>query len=153
MALAPIARQRRRAELSLGVLVAIIAVGGYILVALANGPTLPPGLDVLLAWVMGLYLIAHFAIRRLAPYADATLLPLAALLNGVGFVPIARSRSGSRSVSAASSSHSSSFETCACSSVTDTRSRSLGSARSCSRLRPRSGAPSTAVVSGSRSVR
>jgi len=68
----------------------IIAVGGYILVALANGPTLPPGLDVLLAWVFGLYLVAHLAIRRFAPYADATLLPLAALLNGVGFVTIAR---------------------------------------------------------------
>jgi peptidoglycan glycosyltransferase len=90
MALAPIARQRRRAELSLGVLVVIVAVGGYILVALANGPNLPPGLDALLAWVFGLYLVAHFAIRRLAPYADATLLPLAAILNGIGFVTIAR---------------------------------------------------------------
>jgi cell division protein FtsW (lipid II flippase) len=90
MALAPIARRRRRAELSLGVLVVIIAVGGYILVALAKGPTLPPGLDALLAWVFGLYLVAHLAIRRFAPYADATLLPLAALLNGVGFVTIAR---------------------------------------------------------------
>jgi cell division protein FtsW (lipid II flippase) len=90
MALAPIARQRRRSELSLGLLVVIIAVGGYILVALASGPTLPPGLGALLAWVFGLYLVAHLAIRRFAPYADATLLPLAALLNGVGFVTIAR---------------------------------------------------------------
>ena len=90
MALAPLARQRRYSELALGVLVAIIAVGGYILVALANGPTLPPGLDALLAWVGGLYLVAHFAIRRFAPNADATLLPIAALLNGVGFVMIAR---------------------------------------------------------------
>ena len=90
MALAPLARQRRYSELALGVLVAVIAVGGYILVALADGPTLPPGLDALLAWVGGLYLVAHFAIRRFAPNADATLLPIAALLNGVGFVMIAR---------------------------------------------------------------
>src|SRR5439155_23061691 len=90
MAAAPLARQRRYSELALGVLVAIIAVGGYILVALADGPTLPPGLDALLAWVGGLYLVAHFAIRRFAPNADATLLPIAALLNGVGFVMIAR---------------------------------------------------------------
>ena len=90
MALAPIARQRRRAELSLGLLVVIIAIGGYVLVALANGPTLPPGLYALLAWVFGLYLVAHLAIRRFAPNADATLLPLAALLNGVGFVTITR---------------------------------------------------------------
>jgi cell division protein FtsW (lipid II flippase) len=90
MALAPIARQRRRAELSLGLLVVIVAVGGYILVALANGPTLPPGLNALLIWVFGLYLVAHFAIRRFTPNADATLLPLVALLNGIGFVTIAR---------------------------------------------------------------
>jgi cell division protein FtsW (lipid II flippase) len=90
MALATLARQRRRSELSLGLLVAIIAVGGYILVALAKGPTLPPGLTALLAWVLGLYLVAHLAIRRFAPYADGTLLPLAALLNGIGFVTIAR---------------------------------------------------------------
>jgi cell division protein FtsW (lipid II flippase) len=90
MALAPIARTRRRSELSLGLLVIITTVGGYILVALANGPTLPPDLYALLAWVFGLYLVAHLAIRRFAPFADATLLPLVALLNGIGFVTIAR---------------------------------------------------------------
>jgi cell division protein FtsW (lipid II flippase) len=90
MALAPLARTRRRSELSLGLLVIITTVGGYVLVALANGPTLPPDLYALLAWVFGLYLVAHLAIRRFAPFADATLLPLAALLNGIGFVTIAR---------------------------------------------------------------
>ncbi len=90
MALAPLARRRRYSELSLGLLVAIIAVGGYILVALANGPKLPPGINALLLWVGGLYLIAHVAIRRFAPFADATLLPLVALLNSVGFVMITR---------------------------------------------------------------
>ena len=44
----------------------------------------------LLAWVFGLYLVAHLAVRRFAPDADATLLPLAAMLNGIGFVIIAR---------------------------------------------------------------
>jgi peptidoglycan glycosyltransferase len=90
MALAPLARRRRYSELSLGLLVAIIAVGGYILVALADGPKLPPGINGLLLWVGGLYLVAHFAIRRFAPYADGTLLPLVALLNSVGFVMITR---------------------------------------------------------------
>jgi peptidoglycan glycosyltransferase len=33
---------------------------------------------------------AHVATRRLAPHAEATLLPLAALLNGIGYVFIAR---------------------------------------------------------------
>ena len=85
-----LARARRRSELSLGLLAVVITVGGYILVALSNGPRLPPDLYVLLAWIVGLYLVAHLAVRRFAPYADATLLPLAALLNGIGFVMITR---------------------------------------------------------------
>jgi peptidoglycan glycosyltransferase len=89
-ALVPLARSRRRAELSLGLLVVAVTVGGYILVALADGPDLPPDLYGLLAWVFGLYVVAHLAVRRFAPAADPTLLPLAAMLNGIGFVTIAR---------------------------------------------------------------
>ena len=40
--------------------------------------------------VLALFLIAHLATRRLAPGADGTLLPLAVLLNGIGYVFIAR---------------------------------------------------------------
>jgi cell division protein FtsW (lipid II flippase) len=90
MTVATFARSRRRAELSLGLLVVAVTVGGYILVALANGPKLPPNVAVLLAWVFGLYLVAHLAVRRFAPASDGTLLPLAAMLNGIGFVMIAR---------------------------------------------------------------
>jgi hypothetical protein len=90
MALTPLARRRRNTELSLGLLVAIVAAGGFILVALAEGPTLPPGINGLLVWVGGLYLVAHVAVRRFAPNADGTLLPIAALLNAVGFVMITR---------------------------------------------------------------
>src|SRR3954452_20950210 len=90
MALSTFARSRRRNELSLGLLVVAVTVGGYVLVALADGPKLPPDLYALLAWVFGLYLVAHLAVRRFAPASDATLLPLAAMLNGVGFVTIAR---------------------------------------------------------------
>jgi peptidoglycan glycosyltransferase len=90
MALATFARRRRRVELSLGILVVIVTVGGYILVALADGPKLPPDLYVLLASIFGLYLVAHVAVRKLAPYGDGTLLPIAALLNGIGFVTIGR---------------------------------------------------------------
>jgi cell division protein FtsW (lipid II flippase) len=90
------ARTRRRAELSLGLLVVAVTVGGYILVALANGPKLPPNVALLLAWVFGLYLVAHLAVRKLAPASDGTLLPLAAMLNGLGFVMIARLAGGGR---------------------------------------------------------
>jgi peptidoglycan glycosyltransferase len=89
-ALPAVARTRRRAELSLGLLVGAVTVGGYILVALADGPELPPDLYGLLAGVFGLYVVAHLAVRRFASAADATLLPLAAMLNGIGFVTIAR---------------------------------------------------------------
>ena len=113
-------RKRRNTELGLGFLAVVVTIGGYILLALANGPTLPPDLGVLLAGIVVLYVIAHLAVRRLAPGADGTLLPLAAVLNGIGFVTIARidrglvdlgkatptwrasSRSGARSASARS---------------------------------------------------
>ena len=87
---ASIGRSRRRSELSLGLIVVAVTVGGYILVALANGPQLPPNVAILLAWVFGLYAVAHLAVRKFAPAADGTLLPLAAMLNGIGFVMIAR---------------------------------------------------------------
>lgn len=90
MALTAFARSRRRAELSLGLFVVAVTVGGYILVALADGPELPPDLFLFLGGVFGLYVVAHLAVRRFAPAADATLLPLAAMLNGIGFIMIAR---------------------------------------------------------------
>ena len=40
--------------------------------------------------MLGLQLAAHLAIRRLAPNADGTLLPIAGLLNGLGYVFIVR---------------------------------------------------------------
>jgi cell division protein FtsW (lipid II flippase) len=83
-------RKRRNTELGLGFLAVVVTIGGYILLALANGPSLPPDVGVLLAGIVALYVIAHLALRRLAPGADGTLLPLAALLNGIGFVTIAR---------------------------------------------------------------
>lgn len=68
----------------------VITVGGYILLLLAETPDLPPDLWVFLAVVLGLYVAAHLAVRRFASRADATLLPLAAALNGIGFITISR---------------------------------------------------------------
>jgi peptidoglycan glycosyltransferase len=85
-----LARQRRRSEIGLGLVAVAVAVGGYVLVALADGPELPPDLLAFFGAVLGLYVVAHLAVRRLAPRADATLLPLAALLNAIGFVTIVR---------------------------------------------------------------
>jgi peptidoglycan glycosyltransferase len=83
-------RRRRNGELALGLHVVVIVLGGYVLLALAQGTSLPPDLGIFLAELTGLYVVANIAMRRLAPGADGTLLPLVALLNGLGFVVITR---------------------------------------------------------------
>ncbi len=86
----PLSRFRRTRELSLGALVLLIAVGGYVLLALSEAPTLPADLWAFLAALITLFAVAHIAVRKLAPRADATLLPIAALLLSVGFITISR---------------------------------------------------------------
>ena len=81
------ATQRRNAELGLGLLAVIITVGGYILVALSKGPSLPPNIWFFLAVLIGLYVAAHLAVRRLAPRADGLALFAAKLLEAVGVSP------------------------------------------------------------------
>ncbi len=80
----------RNAELRLGLLVVLITTSGYLLVQLADKPKLPSDLWLFLGVVIALYGAAHFAVRRLAPNANPVLLPLAAFLNGIGFVIISR---------------------------------------------------------------
>ncbi|MET0920622.1 MAG: FtsW/RodA/SpoVE family cell cycle protein, partial [Acidimicrobiia bacterium] len=86
----PVARRRRAQELGLGLMAVVVTAGGYVLLLLADSAVLPPDLWVFMCAVLGLYLVAHLAVRRFAPRADATLLPIAAILNGIGFVAISR---------------------------------------------------------------
>ena len=81
---------RRASEFGLGVLAVIVASFGYALVELAQKPSVPADLWVIFVAVLGLFVAAHLAVRRLAPEADPVLLPIAALLNGLGFVTVAR---------------------------------------------------------------
>jgi cell division protein FtsW (lipid II flippase) len=81
---------RRNTELGLIVLGTLVTVGAYLLASLAEDATIPADLVPFLAVVLGLQLAAHIAIRRLAPNADGTLLPIAGLLNGLGYVFIVR---------------------------------------------------------------
>ena len=81
---------RRNAELGLMILAAVLTVGAYLLASLGRTSSLPADVGPFLGVVIGLLIIAHVATRRLAPNADGTLLPLAALLNGLGYVFIAR---------------------------------------------------------------
>jgi peptidoglycan glycosyltransferase len=81
---------RRNTELGLIVLVTLITVGAYLLASLAESATIPANIGPFLGIVLGLQLAAHLAIRRFAPNADGTLVPMAALLNGLGYVFIVR---------------------------------------------------------------
>ncbi len=83
-------RRRRSSELGLGLLAIVVTAGGYVLLLLADGPELPPDLWAILGALIGLFVVAHLAVRRLAPRADATLLPIAALLSGIGYITISR---------------------------------------------------------------
>ncbi|MDH3706673.1 MAG: FtsW/RodA/SpoVE family cell cycle protein, partial [Acidimicrobiia bacterium] len=93
----PMARIRRNTELGLILLGSVIVVGAYTLASLGQNASIPVDLGPFLAFVLGLIVFAHLANRRLAPAADGTLLPIAALLNGLGYVFIAR-LAGERSV-------------------------------------------------------
>ena len=83
-------RQRRNTELGLIVLAVLIIGVAYMLASLGRHTTIPANVVPFLGVLVGLLLAAHVANRRLAPSADSLLLPLAALLNGVGYVVIAR---------------------------------------------------------------
>ena len=81
---------RRRTELGLILLVVALTGGLYALAGLGKAGNLPANMGPFLATIFGLLLIAHLAMRRLAPLADPILLPCAGLLNGIGYVFIAR---------------------------------------------------------------
>jgi peptidoglycan glycosyltransferase len=83
-------RPRRRTELGLIVLVALITVSAYILASLGRTSEMPANVGPFLAIILGLMLVGHVALRLWAPTADSILLPMAGLLNGLGYVFIAR---------------------------------------------------------------
>jgi peptidoglycan glycosyltransferase len=68
----------------------VVTGAGYVLLLLADKPNIPADLWVFLLAVLGLYVVAHLAVRRFAPRSDPTLLPIAFLLNGIGYVTISR---------------------------------------------------------------
>ncbi len=83
-------KPKRRTELGLLVFGSALIVALYVIAALGQKSKIPPNIGAFLGVVLGLALIAHMANRWLAPNANAVILPLAALLNGIGYVIIAR---------------------------------------------------------------
>ena len=84
------ALSRRSTELGLIIMAGTITAAMYALASLGKNSTIPPVLVPFFLALLGLLLLAHFATRKLARGADATLLPLAAILNGIGYVMITR---------------------------------------------------------------
>jgi cell division protein FtsW (lipid II flippase) len=85
-----IERLRRNSELGLIVIGALITAAAYTLASLGRTASIPANAGPFLGVVLALFVAAHLAVRKLAPGADGTLLPLAGLLNGIGYVFIAR---------------------------------------------------------------
>jgi hypothetical protein len=85
-----IERLRRNSELSLILVGAAITAGAYTLASLGRTASIPADIGPFLGIIVGLFVFAHLMVRRLAPGADGMLLPLAGLLNGLGYVFIAR---------------------------------------------------------------
>lgn len=82
--------KRRSTELGLLLISIIITISAYVITSLARHATIPVNLVAVLASLIGLSLAAHVGTRKLAPNADPVILPIASLLNGLGFVMIAR---------------------------------------------------------------
>jgi cell division protein FtsW (lipid II flippase) len=83
-------RTRRATEAMLLLTVGGLTAGLYALASASQSAELPADIGPFLGVLFGLFLIAHVVQRRWAPNADPLLLPLAALLNGLGYVFIAR---------------------------------------------------------------
>ncbi|WP_024792920.1 FtsW/RodA/SpoVE family cell cycle protein [Tomitella biformata] len=87
---APPRKSGRRAELVLMTFAMAVVLASLVLVEAA--------MEQRVTWELGKYalgfgvlmLVAHLVIRRLAPYADPVILPIVALLNGLGLVMIHR---------------------------------------------------------------
>ncbi len=80
----------RRVELGLVVMVSVVVVSAYGLASLGRNAELPADARPLVAGTLGLFFFIHLAVRRLAFAADPVLVPTALLLNGIGYVMIAR---------------------------------------------------------------
>lgn len=81
---------RRGVELALLGFAAAITTGALVLVEANQEQELTWALLYLGAAYMAILALAHLAVRKFAPYADPLVLPLAALLNGVGLIMIHR---------------------------------------------------------------
>ncbi|HJG42713.1 FtsW/RodA/SpoVE family cell cycle protein [Corynebacterium phoceense] len=76
----------------LGLLLLATVVFSFILVALelSQGNSLTTELFYLIGGFVGVFAVAHIALSFLAPWADQIMLPIVAVLNGMGLIMLAR---------------------------------------------------------------
>jgi cell division protein FtsW (lipid II flippase) len=87
---------RRRTELLMLAFAVGVVLFAYANVGFGLNGKLPAGLAEYGLAYAAIVLVAHLAVRRFAPWADPLLLPLAALLNGLGIVMIYRLQASGR---------------------------------------------------------
>ena len=92
----PLPQGRRRTELLMLAFVVGVVMLAYANVGLGLNGKVPAGMFVYGISFAVLVGVAHLAVRWLAPWADPLLLPLAALLNGLGIVMIYRLQEAGR---------------------------------------------------------
>jgi cell division protein FtsW (lipid II flippase) len=89
-----VADRTRGTQLAMTILAVILSVGAYVLVTLGKTGKTPPGVGGFVAVVAASYLLAHLLTTRLAPGADPVMLPVAAVLAGIGYAMISRLNPG-----------------------------------------------------------
>jgi cell division protein FtsW (lipid II flippase) len=93
---APMPRGRRSTELLMLIFAVGVVLAAYASAGLGLNGQLPAGLVEYGTAFAVLVFVAHIAVRRLAPWADPLMLPLAAVLNGLGIVMIYRLQESGR---------------------------------------------------------
>jgi len=92
----PMPRGRRRTELLMLAFALLVVILADAFAGLGLNGKVPP---TLLEYGLGfaaIMIVAHLAVRRFAPWADPLMLPVAALLNGLGIVMIYRLQESGR---------------------------------------------------------
>ncbi|MGA7135380.1 MAG: FtsW/RodA/SpoVE family cell cycle protein [Mycobacterium sp.] len=87
---------RRNAELALLCFAAVITAAAFAIVQANQDRGISWQLLDYAVGFLAVFVVAHLAVRRYAPYADPLLLPIVALLNGLGLVMIHRLDLGER---------------------------------------------------------
>lgn len=86
----PSVSPRRSVELGLLILVDVVISALYVLASVGAKGSLPASLWLFLIAIFGLTYAMHRMVRRYAPQSNQIILPLAAFLNGIGYVEISR---------------------------------------------------------------